>query len=119
MPAVGTNRNPARSHRAGAGDPALDSSHRVDVRHDVRWCRDKRTGDAADAASELLRMPAVLRCTGLGRSTIYRLMVSQRALSPQTVACYRDSLKPLLDFASRKLCTAPTARCGSPTESPI
>lgn len=36
-------------------------------------------------------------------------LVSQRAVSPQTVACYRDSLMLFLDFASRKLCKAPTA----------
>lgn len=36
-------------------------------------------------------------------------LVAQRAVSPQTVACYRDALTLFLDFASRKLCKAPTA----------
>ena len=36
-------------------------------------------------------------------------LVSQRALSPRTVACYRDAMMLFLDFASRKLGKAPTA----------
>ena len=36
-------------------------------------------------------------------------LVAQRALSPRTVACYRDALTLFLDFASHKLGTAPTA----------
>jgi len=36
-------------------------------------------------------------------------LVAQRAVSPRTVACYRDALKLFLDFASRKLCKAPTS----------
>ena len=36
-------------------------------------------------------------------------LVEQRALSPRTVACYRDALMLFLDFAGRKLGTAPTA----------
>ena len=36
-------------------------------------------------------------------------LVAQRAVSPRTVACYRDALMLFLDFASRKLCKAPTA----------
>ena len=36
-------------------------------------------------------------------------LVAQRALSPRTVACYRDALMLFLDFASRKLGKAPTA----------
>ena len=35
-------------------------------------------------------------------------LVSQRALSPRTVACYRDALMLFLDFASRRLGRAPT-----------
>ena len=35
-------------------------------------------------------------------------LVAQRALSPRTVACYRDALMLFLDFASRKLGRAPT-----------
>jgi site-specific recombinase XerD len=35
-------------------------------------------------------------------------LVAQRALSPRTVACYRDALMLFLDFASRKLGKAPT-----------
>lgn len=36
-------------------------------------------------------------------------LVAQRALSPRTVACYRDALLLFLDFASRKLGQPPTA----------
>lgn len=36
-------------------------------------------------------------------------LVSQRAVSSRTVACYRDALMLFLDFASRKLCKEPTA----------
>ena len=35
-------------------------------------------------------------------------LVAQRAVSPRTVACYRDALVLFLDFASRKLGKAPT-----------
>ena len=35
-------------------------------------------------------------------------LVAQRAVSPRTVACYRDALTLFLDFASRKLGKAPT-----------
>jgi site-specific recombinase XerD len=35
-------------------------------------------------------------------------LVAQRAVSPRTVACYRDALMLFLDFASRKLGKAPT-----------
>lgn len=36
-------------------------------------------------------------------------LVAQRALSPRTIACYRDALMLFLDFASRKLGQTPTA----------
>ena len=36
-------------------------------------------------------------------------LVAQRAVSPRTVACYRDALMLFLDFASGKLRKAPTA----------
>ena len=36
-------------------------------------------------------------------------LVAQRAVSPQTVACYRDALMLFLDFTSGKLGKAPTA----------
>lgn len=36
-------------------------------------------------------------------------LVAQRGVSPRTVACYRDALMLFLDFASRKLCKAPTS----------
>lgn len=36
-------------------------------------------------------------------------LVAQRALSPRTLACYRDALMLFLDFAGRKLGKAPTA----------
>ena len=35
-------------------------------------------------------------------------LVTQRAVSPRTVACYRDALKLFLDFAGRKLSRTPT-----------
>src|SRR3972149_10071118 len=36
-------------------------------------------------------------------------LVAQRAVSPRTVACYRDALMLFLDFASHNLGKAPTA----------
>ena len=36
-------------------------------------------------------------------------LVAQRAVSPRTVACYRDALTLFLDFASRKLGKVPTS----------
>jgi site-specific recombinase XerD len=36
-------------------------------------------------------------------------LVAQRAVSPRTVACYRDALKLFLDFTSHRLRVAPTA----------
>ena len=36
-------------------------------------------------------------------------LVAQRAVSPRTVACYRDALSLFLGFASRQLGKAPTA----------
>ena len=36
-------------------------------------------------------------------------LVAQRALSPRTIACYRDALMLFLDFASRKLGQTPAA----------
>ena len=36
-------------------------------------------------------------------------LVAQRAVSPRTVVCYRDALMLFLDFASHKLCKAPTS----------
>jgi site-specific recombinase XerD len=36
-------------------------------------------------------------------------LVAQRALSPRTIACYRDALMLFLNFASRKLGQTPTA----------
>lgn len=36
-------------------------------------------------------------------------MVAQRAVSPRTVACYRDALMLFLNFAQRRLSKAPTA----------
>lgn len=35
-------------------------------------------------------------------------LVAQRAVSPRTVACYRDALLLFLNFASRQLNKAPT-----------
>ena len=39
-------------------------------------------------------------------------LVAQRAVSPRTVACYRDALMLFLDFASRKLAQLPQLRRG-------
>jgi site-specific recombinase XerD len=36
-------------------------------------------------------------------------LVTQRALSPRTVACYRDAISLFIDFSSRRLRKAPTA----------
>ena len=36
-------------------------------------------------------------------------LVAQRAVSPRTVACYRDALVLFLDFATHKLDKAPTS----------
>lgn len=36
-------------------------------------------------------------------------LLAQRALSPRTIACYRDALMLFLDFAGRKLSQTPTA----------
>jgi site-specific recombinase XerD len=36
-------------------------------------------------------------------------LVTQRAVSPRTVACYRDALVLFLDFATHKLDKAPTS----------
>ena len=38
-------------------------------------------------------------------------LVAQRAVSPRTVACYRDALMLFLDFAHQRLNKAPTALC--------
>ena len=46
-------------------------------------------------------------------------LVAQRAVSPRTVACYRDALMLFLDFAGRKLGKAPTSTDGWSTSSPI
>lgn len=40
----------------------------------------------ADASSLFLRMPAVTRLTGLGRSTIYRLMAEDKFPAPVRLA---------------------------------
>jgi prophage regulatory protein len=39
-----------------------------------------------DAAATLLRLPAVMKLTGLGRSTIYRLVADNRFPSPVRIA---------------------------------
>lgn len=41
-----------------------------------------QTGRPSGSASDVLRMPAVVRQTGLGRSTIYRLIASKRFPQP-------------------------------------
>jgi prophage regulatory protein len=41
---------------------------------------------ATEPASPLLRLPAVMRLTGLGRSTIYRLVAEQRFPGPVRLA---------------------------------
>jgi hypothetical protein len=44
-------------------------------------------------------------------------LVAQRAVSPRTVACYRDAIKLFLDFAGHRMHVAPP-RCGYPTLRP-
>jgi site-specific recombinase XerD len=46
---------------------------------------------------------------GLVQQFFTEYLVTQRAVSPRTVACYRDALMLFLDFASRRLAKAPTA----------
>ena len=41
-----------------------------------------QTGRESGSAGDVLRMPAVVRQTGLGRSTIYRLIASNRFPQP-------------------------------------
>lgn len=41
-----------------------------------------RSAEPIDPSSPLLRLPAVMRLTGLGRSTIYRLVAEQRFPGP-------------------------------------
>jgi prophage regulatory protein len=41
-----------------------------------------RPAEPIDPTSPLLRLPAVMRLTGLGRSTIYRLVAEQRFPGP-------------------------------------
>lgn len=45
----------------------------------------------------------------LVQSFFTEYLVTQRAVSPRTIACYRDGLMLFLDFASRQLDKAPTA----------
>lgn len=42
--------------------------------------------EQGNPSSELLRMPAVMQRTGLGRSTIYRLMASKQFPAPVRLA---------------------------------
>ena len=44
-------------------------------------------------------------------------LVAQRAVSPRTVACYRDALKLFLDFAGPGCAWRPP-HCGCPTLRP-
>jgi site-specific recombinase XerD len=48
-------------------------------------------------------------CAALVQQFFTEYLVGQRAVSPRTVACYRDALMLFLDFASGKLGKAPTA----------
>ena len=42
--------------------------------------------EATQALSPLLRLPAVLRATGLGRSTVYRMVAERRFPAPVKIA---------------------------------
>ena len=42
--------------------------------------------DGSDPASPFLRLPAVMKLTGLGRSTIYRLVADNRFPCPVRIA---------------------------------
>lgn len=44
------------------------------------------TARSDDATSMLLRLPAVMKLTGLGRSTIYRLVAERRFPGPVRIA---------------------------------
>ena len=46
-------------------------------------------------------------------------LVAQRAVSPRTVACYRDALMLFLDFASQQAGARRPPRCAWSTSSPI
>jgi site-specific recombinase XerD len=52
--------------------------------------------------------PKPLSFAALVQQFFTEYLVAQRALSPRTIACYRDALMLFLDFASRKLGKAPT-----------
>ncbi|MCF8157400.1 MAG: site-specific integrase [Rhodoferax sp.] len=53
--------------------------------------------------------PKPLSFAALVQQFFTEYLVAQRAVSPRTVACYRDALMLFLDFASGKLGKAPTA----------
>ena len=53
--------------------------------------------------------PKPLSFAALVQQFFTEYLVAQRAVSPRTVACYRDALMLFLDFASRKLGKPPTA----------
>jgi prophage regulatory protein len=44
------------------------------------------SNDSGDAATLFLRLPAVMKLTGLGRSTIYRLVADRRFPGPVRIA---------------------------------
>lgn len=61
---------------------------------------------AADLQPLLLRMPTVVRLTGLGRSTIYRLIAANEfpspvRLSPRVVAWRREELDQWSEACTR------------------
>ena len=57
-------------------------------------------------------MPEVTACApsfpALVQQFFTEYLVSQRAMSPHTVSCYRDALMLFLDFAHARLGKAPT-----------
>ena len=60
------------------------------------------------------RKPAPPSFATLVQSFFAEHLTQQRALSPQTVAAYRDAFVLFLDFARRN-CTRRPRRCRSPT----
>jgi site-specific recombinase XerD len=57
----------------------------------------------SERTSQLPTFPAIVQ------QFFTEYLVAQRAVSPRTVACYRDAITLFLDFASTRLSKAPTA----------
>ena len=82
------------------GGAGVDGSRRRSVR--VICCTDRRR----DMRSAIAPKPPSF--ASLVQQFFTEYLVAQRAVSPRTVACYRDALTLFLDFASSTLHKAPT-----------